>query len=231
MKKDTIYILYFLVLLGLSGCTFGYKQEDTISAAMKELYRSNFTYVRTDTSFRDGKENVTVYEGRYTCNPYAEHIIVNGDGLWQEAFYYGEGDVIYGKVKVDGIWQETSLKREYFLGYNEDVTVIEKNDLVTDGIEYTVYDTKYEVEIKTNSEPISAVVKQQYYIEKENDRICHIVSELTDLQGMAFIANDMSANGRTLEEARQNAENADNFNRIITIWIEYMDEEFQIEVP
>lgn len=78
---------------------------------------------------------------------------------------------------------------------------------------------------------MQATVKQEYYLEKAGGKIFRIVTDITDLQKNISIINDMSANGTTYENARQNAEKAEISENRIDIQIQYEGSEFQIEIP
>lgn len=235
MKKCAACIIFLVNIFVLSGCSTGSGKNADISAEMENLYKSNFTYQRTDTvSYKEEKAKIYRYKGEITCSPYVEHIEAEEENLWQEVYYYCQGDAVIAKIKTDGNWQEQAAGREYFYGYGEDIVIVNKTEQTIDGMDYLVYETEYTAILEESdilSEPLQATVKQEYYLEKAGGKIFRIVTDITDLQKNISIINDMSANGTTYENARQNAEKAEISENRIDIQIQYEGSEFQIEIP
>ena len=213
MKKYTIYIILLISIISFSGCRLS-KSEDMFFSVFDELYASDFSYIKSDTLSVDNEQITYIYNGEVTSNPYTEHVSVEqGEALWQEIYYSGEGEYVNAKISVDGEWQEQKTKREFFYGYGEDIRIVSESETTLDGIECVVYYTEY-TEVLGDDNALEADIIQEYYIEKESGKLCRIVTDITELQRMIYIANDMSANGTALEEAVKNADEKGTFGRI-----------------
>ena len=236
IRKFVAMICCLTGVVALTGCSSVAKQYNTIPEAYEKLYNSNFTYSVSSTKYDINDELITFeYVGEHATNPYVEHkTYPEGQGFWQEIYYYGNGPIVSYKGLCDGEWLSDTVQREYFNGYGEEITVTSVKEETVDGVKYTVYNAKYSVEAGAKyglSESIEATVTQQYFLEKENGQLVRIVSELTGLNRMTAIANDMSANGVDLETAQKNVDAAGKFEETVEVRIQYEKDDYKIVVP
>ncbi|MBR2403027.1 MAG: hypothetical protein IKB01_09730 [Lachnospiraceae bacterium] len=233
MRKYAIYMLVHLLVL--YGCGFSESaKENAICSAFENLYNSNFSYLKEDNVYSDGEHQRTLYIGKYSARPYVEYVFVPEGNIYQHLYYYEGADCINAKVNVNGEWQEQIVNREYFYGYGENITILQEKELTIENTDYIVYNTEFELSLnKKNSglDNMAVKVPQEYYIEKQSGKIERIVTYLSDLQKEIYIVNDMSVNGTSFENASQNANKMDNFERIVDVSIEYEKEDFQIVLP
>jgi hypothetical protein len=78
-----------------------------------------------------------------------------------------------------------------------------------DGKDVEIYTAEYTKNISEAyqiQDDLTYTVKQEYYLDKDRNILIRVVTDLSDMSEKIAIANDMSANRSTIEEAENNFE-------------------------
>lgn len=228
------FILLFMCMLSITGCEKA--EKPAIETAVDNFYTGNYEYQKTKTYFDGEDEKNQIIKGEVIQSPYKEFVeIVQSDSanMWSEAYYYGTGDVINASLNIDGTWTETKMKREKPYGYGEKLkfTLLEKRQ------DEEIYTTEYVVDIGkhynlSDKEELSATIKQTYYLDTKENVITCIETNLTDLKEKTYIANEISANQKTVEEAYKTLkESGLNLTETEQLTILKYDDKLKIDIP
>lgn len=256
MKGTKVVVALFALLLfasALHGCGGDSKRESDLKASEKDsqdrndsdriqkivaqFYEGAYEYKKTDAYYDGEKESsVIVKEGKVIHSPsYKEYtkIAKSTDGsLWNEAYFYGDGEAVNAVLITNEGQQRLKLQAEQPYGYGEDLDfTLDESGNDTDN---KVYKTQYSINIGRNyglEDSLTATVGQTYYINKKSNTLTKIVTDLTDSNEKTYMANDISANGTSMEEAKKNAESQTNLKEIQTLEISNYNGDISIEIP
>lgn len=187
MKKRK-WILVSVVGMMLAGCSDSHVAEE----AVNRFYKENYTYLKTttraDESFGEDGIYKMVTAGTVTWEPYEEYykvIEATDEVLFDEVYCYEEGKKIHTRIGVGGQWVNQIQERSFPYGYGENLEFCYDRKEELDGDLFQVYKTKYKVPLSyacgdTGEKSVTAVVKQEYYIEEAEKTVRRIVTDLTD---------------------------------------------------
>ena len=149
-------------------------------------------------------------------------------------YLIGNGKVVDVKMNLNNEWQETKMNREYPYGYDENLQFVLDREEVSDHRKIEVYTAEYTVDVSKNfrlKEDLKATVKQEYFWEKDSNTLIQVETDLTDLNQKLFIANLISANGVSLNDAQSRIEDETGLSEIVKLEIWKSNGEIRIEVP
>lgn len=235
--KKSIFIGMTFVVLVCAGCHSA-SQEKSVESIVSEFYKADYEYRKVDTYFQGDTElSSTVTEGKVLHSPYKEYIkIIESpvQTLWDEMYLSGNGKIVDVKIHVDNEWQDTKMSREYPYGYGENLQFVYEREENADNRKIEVYAAEYTVDVSKNfrlEEELKATVTQEYFLEKDSNTLIQIDTNLTDLNEKLFIANDISANGTTLDTAQNNMEKETGLSEVVTLEIFNGNGDILIEIP
>lgn len=225
MKKSRAVLLFLCIssVLFTVGCNNKNANEEVdanienFHNILNEFYESNYSYRKTLTQNDD--EILTVIEGERISSDYKEHVSIiqsEGGSLWTEAYYWQDNGRISAKIKTDNGWIDGNAAREYPYGYGADFNNIQ---YTKQGNDY-IYTAEYTLDIGKGYQipSLNAAVSQEYYIDASEQRIEKIITDLSDCNYKAGLANLMSANGCSLEDAKEQMD-PDDFEQRETLEI------------
>lgn len=233
MKKIFYIIILFLAVL-LTGCTRSDNKKSEIETAVQNFYKSNYEYEKITTKYVNGEKKNVILEGKITHSPYREYIKATSSDVersWSEGYFYGDGEVIQALIKIDNEWQNTTMKIERPYGYGEDL-IFDISENSSDSSQ--IYYAKYTIDIGKRyrlDETIEATINQKYYFDNNKKQLTCIETDLTEYNEKVFIANDISANGVSLETAQKDLENAGNLSETEQLNILNYNDSMVIELP
>lgn len=233
MKK--IYILSLIIFIFAFNSCNKIDSETEIENAVQNFYKSDYKYQKTVITFENGEKDIYKFSGERINSPYKEHIMLleegKGESLWNEAYYYGNGDVV-DALLYSNAWKKTKIKKENPYGYGEELIFVLDEKTEQNGID--IYPAKYEVNIGENykiSEHLIATVKRKYYYSQKEKCLIGIETDLTDLNEKIYMANDISINGVSLKIAQANVKDVKNLGKIENFEILDYTDEINIQVP
>ena len=236
MKKMHFIIILSAILM-CAGCRTA-SQEGGIEKAVSDFFEGDYEYRQTDIYFHSDTElSSTVVEGKIIQSPYKEYrklVESSEQSLWDEMYLSGNGKVVDVKMNLNNEWQETKMNREYPYGYDENLQFVLDREEVSDHRKIEVYTAEYTVDVSKNfrlKEDLKATVKQEYFLEKDSNTLIQVETDLTDLNQKLFIANLISANGVSLNDAQSRMEDETDLSEIVKLEIWKSDGEIRIEVP
>ncbi len=217
MRKIIIVGMCLATLL-VSGCGSS-RKEGGIESIVNDFYEGNYEYeLKRTTASEKGEEIVVVYEGKVIASPYEEYVKVkemtgsDESMLWTECYYSKKG-FLGGKLVMqtaDQVAYQSFFKRDYPYGYGEKLEFVLEREEEVDGTECEVYKTEYTQKVGgglRSKESLEAVITQEYYVDKEEQRLVMIYTDLEDLYRKNAIVNSMIGDeGLTLERAKKRAE-------------------------
>ena len=190
--------------------------ETHIVTAVADFYQAEYDYEKFIVTFDKDtdKRSEVISEGLVLQDPYKEHIKVvssKNEALWKEIYY--EKSEISGKVDAyiatkDG-WVLQRVTRNRPHGYGEDLHFKFDREDTIDGKDVEIYTAEYTKNISEAyqiQDDLTYTVKQEYYLDKDRNILIRVVTDLSDMSEKIAIANDMSANRSTIEEAENNFE-------------------------
>ena len=211
----SILIMIGLLLFVFCGCDKAYNEGKTgIEKAIADFYEADYDYERIDEVYDKDTDTYskTVYEGQVFNNPYKEHMkVVSPDrnSITNEIYY--DKNWIFGSIRAhiltDDGWVLQTVSRSQPNGYGKELQYKLDREETIDGKMAEVYTTEYTESVSKLfqiQEDLTYTVKQEYYLDKDRQVLIRIVSDMTDCNEKTAIANDMSANGSTLEQAQNN---------------------------
>lgn len=216
MKKSYIgFCLICLIPFLFSGCNnTSSESKSGIEKAVADFYEADYDYEKIDEAYNKNTDSYsnTVYEGQVFNNPYKEHFEVvspDSNSITKEIYY--DNNWIFGSVRAhvltDDGWVLQTVSRNRPMGYGKELQFKLDREETIDGKKVEVYTTEYTESVSKLyqiQEDITYTVKQEYYLDKEQKVLIRIVSDTSDCIEKTAIANDMSANGYTLEQAQNN---------------------------
>ena len=114
-------------------------------------------------------------------------------------------------VENDYVLQNT--RRSYPYGYGSDLSLSKDRTEEYNGISCDVYTAEYTVDLTEQinqeseeaiiTEPITAVVSQEYYVDPEQDQLLCMITDASDRQEKTEIANRVMNDNITVEEAQK----------------------------
>lgn len=195
----------------LTGCSGSQQAEE----AVNRFYEENYTYLKTTTRTDEvlGEDGIykMVTAGIVTWAPYEEYYKIvesTGEVAFDEVYCYEEGEIIHERIGVNGQWVDQTKERSYPYGYGEKLKFRYDRKEELDGDIFKVYKSKYKVPLSiscgdTGEKNVTAVVKQEYYIDEEERQVRRIVTDLTDLNEKKAELNQES-NGENLMTVKIN---------------------------
>lgn len=215
MKKMSVVVF---ALFLLSGCQ---AQEDSessrIEAAISDFYQADYDYDEAWEKY-DDENNVTstvVFRGQVYDSPYKQHVDVvsvsSGENLYDELYYYTDITTTRALFFTADGWVKQLGTRPRPHGYGVALEYTFVREDMLDGRAIEVYTSSYTVDIGKKygfEEVVNATISQEYYLDKSEGILVKIITDLSDQNRSVAIANDMSVNGSSLEQAEQNYANS-----------------------
>lgn len=236
MKR--ILIVGLALAAALTGCGPSDVPEDGIERIVSDFYSGSYEYRKTLTSRQGGKVTErTVTEGKVVHDPYREyvHLVRSSlDLVWSEAYYYGSGKAVDALLRTPDGWQNTKTEQSAPYGYGQTLTFSSEGEQDVDGVATEVYSAQYEVEFQKDfglDEPLTAVVTQVYYVDKDKQVLTRLETDLTDYSIKNTMANDMAVNGLKLREAEERVAEREDYTQQEVLEISHFGEEISIELP
>lgn len=208
---NRIFLIILFILLSLNGYMHNEnKGKSKIEEIVSDFYKADYEYENiTETRNAENQllsRNVT--EGQVFQRPYREHVHFtasepSSDSGVTDIYYQGFEKAVYAVIAVNGGWARQMTTRTHPYGYGERLRFDDTPDpsLSTDG--YDVYHATYTAVSPKKyhiSKPLTATVKQTYYIDKSSETLIKIETDLTEVRKMRQILTDLSVNGASLEE-------------------------------
>lgn len=209
MRKKFLYIFLAGTAIFLTAC--GAKNDPGENVSVKEVsseaeekaespkwlnnfYNGKYEYRKSTVKFQNGEEQiVSVMEGKCIVSPYKEYvrIIEPEGGAWPEAYYYEEGEDTAVLLKTESGYVTQKSNRSYPYGFGQDLKFTKTRTETYDGVSCDVYETRYEVNLADQmntqvgeeviTQPLSATVEQEYYVDTDKNQLLCIVTDLTEL--------------------------------------------------
>lgn len=206
-----------------------YIPRNAIEKAYDELYKNDFSYVTTiavETS--DGKEEEK-YIGKVQAFPYIQYLDCSEvSSVTPEIYYYGNLRVIKAKIKTEkGKWNEQIASRPYFAGYHEQLDILSEEEATIDGISCTKYTAQY----TKRKRKLNVTVPLEVYLDNSTGQIKRIIVDKTDSEKKNGIANLMSTQGMSEEEAKKEVEKDWDKNKSSKYVIDITYGEVNLTVP
>ena len=250
MRRKTLLVLFAVsCTFLLPGCG-GQETEQTMNLEtrqpewLEDFYTASYEYRKSNIIGEEGAEEETpIIEGKRISSPYKEYakdIQPGGPTVWSEMYSYEDGDKASNIIKsVSGVWVKQEAEVEHPYGYGEDLEftktgTVDYNDIVCD-----VYTTEYTVDMtevmnslagaEVITEPVTAVVPQEYYVNPDTNQLVCIITDITDKNSKQSIVVSMANQGLTLEEAAKRYDDNERFKEKMEI-LSY-DDSMTIDIP
>lgn len=250
MKRKTLLVLFVVsCAILLPGCG-GHEtepdqnQEAQQPAWLEEYYTGNYEYRQSNIIGEEGdeEENPTI-EGKRISSPYKEYakdIQPGGPMVWSEMYSYEEGDKAVNLVKsVAGYWVRQEVEMGHPYGYGKDLEFTKSGTVDYNNIVCDVYTTEYTEDMaevmnsfagtELITEPVTAVVPQEYYVNPDTNQLVCVITDVTDKNHKQSLVVLMANQGLTLEEASERYSDTERFREKTEI-LSY-DESMTIEIP
>lgn len=230
IAKISIILCILGIILLIHACGGGiYIPRNALEKAYNELYKNDFSYTNTyivETS--SGKEEGT-YTGKVQASPYIQYLDYSEvSSVTPEIYYYGNLRVIKAKIKTEkGTWNEQIASRPYFDGYHEHLDILSEEEATIDGISCTKYTAQY----TKRKRKLNVTVPLEVYLDNSTGQIKRIIVDETDSEKKNGIANLMSTQGMSEEEAKKEVEKDWDKNRSSKYIIDITYEEVTLSVP
>ena len=250
MKRKTLLVLFAvscaILLPGCGGRETEQAQEAQQPAWLEEFYTGNYEYRQSHIIGEEGaeEENPTI-EGKRISSPYKEYakdIQPGGPMVWSEMYSFEEGGKAVNLVKsVQGYWVRQEVEIGHPYGYGEDLEFTKAGTEEYNGIVCDVYTTEYTEDMaevmnsfageELITEPVTAVVPQEYYVNPETNQLVCVITDTTDKNKKQSMVVAMANQGLTLEEAaeRYNDTESGRFREKMEI-LSY-DDSMTIDIP
>lgn len=200
-------ILLFIVLL--FGCNSANDIDKIgIEKIVDAFYEADYDYERITETYNKDTDTYTsvIIDGQVFNKPYKEHYKVvssETEPIAKEIFI--ENDK--ARILTNEGWMTQTVSRGRPAGYGKATEFKLDREETLDGKSVEIYTAEYTEkvsELYQIQEELEYTIKQEYYLNKEQQVLIRIVTDWTDRNEKIAIANDMSANGATLEQAQNN---------------------------
>lgn len=250
MKRKIVSgVLFIICTLLIAGCaekeTKETREEKTQQPAwLEEVYNSDYEYRISSITGEEGSEQETfMYEGKVINSPYKHYqkvIYPGGSQVWTELYSYDtEGEITNLVKTVQGDWVKQRGERFYPDGYGKELKFVKSGTVEYNNTVCDVYTAEYVVDIAETvnenageeviSEPLTAVVSQEYYVDPSEDRLLCIISDITDMSSKQLMAMYMANDGLSLEEAEE--QYGDTEKKKTKMEILSYDDSLTIDIP
>ena len=228
MKKIVCGVLIAFIGLIFSACgsqdentervndTGSWSSNDNVPVWLERFYNSDYEYRKSTIVLEnDIEDTIIVVEGKVETSPYKEYvkIIEPAESSWSEAWFYGDGENINAILNVDNSYVQQNTRHFYPYGYGRDLSLTKDRTEKYGDISCDVYTAEYTVDLAdqinqetgeaTITDPITAVVSQEYYVDPKQDQLLCMITDLTDQQEKTEIANRVMNDNITVEKAQK----------------------------
>ena len=227
-KKIICAILLVSSIVVLSACgsqdqnaekvsdTETQSSNDSVPEWLESFYNSSYEYRKSTIVLEnDIEDTIAVVEGKVEASPYKEHIkiVEPAESSWSEAWFYGDGDDVTAILNVENDYVLQNTRRSYPYGYGSNLALSKDRTEEYNGISCDVYTAEYTVDLTEQinqeseeaiiTEPITAVVSQEYYVDPKKDQLLCMITDSSDRQEKTEIANRVMNDNITVEEAQK----------------------------
>lgn len=216
--------------------------NDSVPEWLESFYNSSYEYRKSTTVLEnDIEDTIAVVEGKVAASPYKEYVkIVEPAGsAWSEAWFYGDGDEINAILNTENGYVRQDTRRSYPYGQGSELSLSKDRTEEYNGISCDVYTAEYTVDLAEEinqevgetiiTEPITAVISQEYYVDPEQDQLLCMITDSTDRQEKTEISNRVMNDNITAEEA-QKLVSVDEVTKEKLEILSY-DDSLEIEIP
>lgn len=201
--------IIFLFLILLFGCNSAINIDKTgIEKIVETFYEADYDYERiTETYNKDTDTYSTVaIEGQVFNKPYKEHYkVVSSESEQIAKEVYIENNK--ARILTNEGWVTQTVSRGRPTGFGKVREFKLEREESVDGKIVEIYTAEYTEKVSQLyqlQKELEYTVKQEYYLDKERQMLIRIVTDWTDRNEKIAVANDMSANGVSLEQAQNN---------------------------
>lgn len=195
------------------------EQTDPFHKVLNTLYNSSYEYKKIT---KNNDEISLVMEGKVVNQPFKEYqkiIQSTGISLFSECYTFEKNHQIKSVIKTEDGFLESESIRNYPFGYGYQLNGTLQNTEQRDGKAIEIYITQYEEnigELYRLKGKLIATISQEYIIDKESHSVLQMTTDLTDRSKCIAIANSMSSEDLSLEEAKKKL-TEEQYNKTIEI--------------
>lgn len=228
MKKIACGVLIAFIGLIFSACesqdentekvndTGARSSNDNVPVWLERFYNSDYEYRKSTIVLENDIEDIiVVVEGKVETSPYKEYvkIIEPAESACSEVWLYGDGENINAILNIENSYVQQNTRHSYPYGYGKDLSLTKDRTEEYGDISCDVYTAEYTVDLAdrinqktgeaTITDPIVAVVSQEYYVDPKQDQLLCMITDLTDQKEKTEIANRVMNDNITAEEAEK----------------------------
>lgn len=208
-KRYLLIVLMVLVILLGNGC--GKEEEEGPKMSIEEIvakhYEQDFNYTKVIT-VQDGPDGISfevALTGEYQHDPYKEYLTIDFKhsdidySPWTEERFSGDEELVFKETVTNNGVREEYVQRPYYPGYITDVSYAFVEETRLNGDKVDLYNAEYIVDVAeeygiANNE-ITAVIKQEYYIDPIENQIVKIVTYYEDYHDKINLINHSDGSG------------------------------------
>ena len=190
--------------------------NDNVPGWLESFYNSDYEYRKSTIVLEnDIEDTIAVVEGKVEASPYKEYvkIVEPAESSWSEVWFYGDGEDVTAILNIENDYVLQNTRRFYPYGYGSNLSLSKDRTEEYNGIPCDVYTAEYTVNLTGQinqksgeaiiTEPITAVVSQEYYVDPKKDQLLCMITDSSDRQEKTEIANRVMNDNITVEEAQK----------------------------